>query len=137
MTENNYSTDHKGKHWTHDERVLLKDKLKVKKPIAQIARELGRSRQSVYDEIERGTEFEDVFKYKHLYRVKRPYNVKLADASTHSQKVFSKVPAFICFKEFFNALLPLIKPQSCTISSDSQINYSICLFSLLYIMRYY
>ena len=38
----------------YDERIRLEEKLRYKVPVAQIARELGVSRQAIYDEIERG-----------------------------------------------------------------------------------
>lgn len=39
----------------YDERIRLEEKLRYKAPKAQIARDLGFSRQAIYDEIERGT----------------------------------------------------------------------------------
>ena len=38
----------------YDERIRLEEKLRYKVPVAQIARELGFSRQTIYNEIKRG-----------------------------------------------------------------------------------
>ncbi len=42
-------------YMTYPERIRLEEKLRYKVPVAQIARELGFSRQTIYNEIERGT----------------------------------------------------------------------------------
>lgn len=45
-----------GQHYmTYAERIRLEEKLRYKVPIAEIARELGFSRQTIYNEIRRGT----------------------------------------------------------------------------------
>lgn len=45
----------KQRYMSREDRIRLEEKLKYKVPIAQIARELGFSRQTIYDEIKRGT----------------------------------------------------------------------------------
>ncbi|MGN0965281.1 MAG: IS30 family transposase [Dysosmobacter sp.] len=42
-------------YMTYPERIRLEEKLRFKVPVAQIARELGFSRQTIYNEIKRGT----------------------------------------------------------------------------------
>ena len=51
-----------------EQRIRLEEKLRYKAPIAQIARELGFSRQTIYNEIKRGTyshtiDYRDVKRY--------------------------------------------------------------------------
>jgi len=45
----------KQRYMNKDDRIRLEEKLRYKVPIAQIARELGCSRQTIYNEIKRGT----------------------------------------------------------------------------------
>ena len=51
-----------------EQRIRLEEKLRYKVPVAQIARELGFSRQTIYNEIKRGTyshtvDYRDVKRY--------------------------------------------------------------------------
>lgn len=67
-------------YMTYPERIRLEEKLRYKVPVAQIARELGFSRQTIYNEIKRGL-YDCVEEIHGYYRDIRKYSADVGQAA--------------------------------------------------------